>query len=300
MGRRAFAWMACMLVAGVARAVAAEEPPPPVEAHDLGNGLAMLVGSGGNVGVSIGADGVLLVDDQYERMTDGIREAVRKLGGERVRFVLNTHWHGDHTGGNERWTGLGAAIVAHENVRLRMASDQWNPLRQTTTKASPPAALPVITYADGIRLHLNGHEIDVIHVDPAHTDGDSIVVFRGDDVVHLGDTYFNGLYPYIDAASGGSLDGMIAAVDRSLALCGAKTRIIPGHGPLSNRAELETYRGMLAGVRDAVLEGIRAGRSLDEVVASRPTKPWDAKWGGGFLKPDVFVRIVYDSLSRRE
>ena len=272
----------------------------PVKIHDLGNGLAMLVGSGGNIGVSKGPDGVLLVDDQFAQMVPEIRKAIRRLGAERVRFVLNTHWHGDHVGGNEALASTGAVIVAHENVRARMSTDQWNSLRQATTKASKPKALPIVTYADGIRFHLNGHTIDVIHVDPAHTDGDSIVVFREDDVVHLGDTYFNGLYPYIDVPSGGSIDGMIAAADRALEIVTAKTRIIPGHGPLSNRSELETYRAMLVGVRDAVREGVLAGRSADAVVASRPSAAFDEKWGGGFLSPESFVRIVYTSLAPRE
>jgi glyoxylase-like metal-dependent hydrolase (beta-lactamase superfamily II) len=269
----------CALFVWAAGATA--QNTPPVRTEPLGNGVAMLVGAGGNVGVSVGADGVLLVDDQFERMTDGIRDAVRELGGGDVRFVLNTHWHGDHTGGNERWANNGAVVVAHENVRVRMSREQYNPLRQRTTPASP----------------VNGHEIDVIHVDPAHTDGDSIVVFRGDDVMHLGDTYFNGLYPYIDTSSGGSVDGMIAAADRALEIATEKTRIIPGHGPLSNRKELAAYRAMLVGVRDAVRDGVRAGKTVDEVVQSRPSSAFDAKWGGGFMKPDDFVRIVYGSLA---
>jgi glyoxylase-like metal-dependent hydrolase (beta-lactamase superfamily II) len=271
--------------------------PVRVETHDLGAGLAMLVGSGGNVGVSVGEDGVLLVDDQFARMTPPLREAVRALGGSGVRFILNTHWHGDHVGGNESWAQTGAVIVAHENVRARMSADQWNALRQTTTKASPRAALPIVTFDEGIRFHLNGHEIDVLHVDASHTDGDSIVVFKGANVIHAGDTYFNGFYPYIDTSSGGSVDGLIAATARVLGLSDGETRIIPGHGPLSNREELTAYRDMLVSIRDAVRAEIEKGRTIDQVVASKPSAAFDAKWGGGFMKPDLFVQILYTSLA---
>jgi glyoxylase-like metal-dependent hydrolase (beta-lactamase superfamily II) len=165
------------------------------------------------------------------------------------------------------------------------------------TKASPKLALPIVTFDEGIGFHLNGHEIEVLHVDPAHTDGDAIVVVRDANLLHLGDTYFNGLYPYIDLPSGGSVDGVIAAAERALALCDEATRIIPGHGPLSNAAELRAYRDMLKGVRDAVKQGIVDGRTADQVVASKPSAAYDATWGGGFLSPEDFVRIVYASLA---
>jgi cyclase len=278
---------------------ASAEEAPPLEVHDLGEGLAMLAGRGGNIGVLVGPDGALVVDDQFAPVTPQIEAAVAGLGSRSIRFVLNTHWHGDHTGGNENLARGGAVVVAHENVRARMSQDQWNPLRETTTKASPPAALPIITFAEGIRFHLNGQVVDVLHVDPAHTDGDAIVVFRGANVLHLGDTYFNGLYPYIDLPSGGSVDGVIAAAERALALCDDETRIIPGHGALSNAVELRAYRDMLVAVRRAVVQSIEQGRSADEIVASNPTAAWDEKLGGGFLSPESFVRIVHASLAQK-
>lgn len=288
-----------LLALSIATSAAAQDTSDvQIETIDLGSGLAMLIGRGGNIGVSMGPDGALLVDDQYAPITPKIEAAVKGLGPHPIRFVLNTHWHGDHVGGNENLAKAGAVLVAHHDVRKRMSEEQSNPLFNRTTPPSPAAALPIVTYEEGIRLHLNGQEIDVRHVDPAHTDGDSIVVFRPANVIHMGDVYFNGLYPFIDRASGGSVDGVIAAAEKGIALANAETRIIPGHGRLSNRAELEAYRDMLVTVRDAVQAGIDAGKTADEVVADQPTASFDGAWGGGFLKPTDFTRIVYSSLSR--
>ena len=267
-----------------------------IKTTDLGDGLAMLQGAGGNIGVSTGADGVFLIDDQYAPLTAKIEAAVRTLSEEKIRFVLNTHWHGDHTGGNENLGEAGALILAHERVRVRMSRDQFRPLTGQETPASAEIAWPVITFEDGVTLHLNGHTIEAIHVDPAHTDGGSIVYFHEADLLHMGDTYFAGFYPFIDTSSGGTVDGMIAATDRGLRLAGPKTRIIPGHGPLSTRADLAATRTMLISIRDRVLKLIEDGQDRDQVIAAMPTKEHDAVYGRGFIKPAVFAGIVYDSL----
>jgi len=267
-----------------------------IGARDLGSGLHMLTGRGGNMLVSLGPDGVFLIDDQYAPLTPKILAAIERLGGGAPRFVINTHWHGDHTGGNENLGRAGALILAHDDVRTRMSSEHVSQLRSRVTPASPAAALPVVTFNDELGLHLNGNTIRAIHVAPAHTDGDSIVHFAEANVLHTGDVYFNGLYPFIDVESGGRVDGVIAAVERAAALADEATRIVPGHGPLSNRAELLRYRDMLVAVRDAVKAGIGRGLGQEEIVASQPSAAFDAVWGNGFMSPAQFTSFVYQSL----
>lgn len=269
-----------------------------IQSEKLADGVYMLVGAGGNMGLSIGPDGAVLIDDQFAPLTDKIRAAVEAIEKREIRFVINTHWHFDHTGGNENLGKAGAVIVAHENVRKRMSADQVVEALGREFKASPKDALPVVSFTERVTLHLNGDDLDVFHVENAHTDGDAIVRFRKADVFHMGDTFFNGLYPFIDTHSGGGIDGMIAAADLVLGQADEKTRIIPGHGPIGDRAALQTYRDMLAGVREAVAAEIKAGRSLEEAVAARPTAKWDEAWGKGFMKPEKFVDIVYTSLKR--
>jgi glyoxylase-like metal-dependent hydrolase (beta-lactamase superfamily II) len=284
---------AAALLAGAA--VAQEDVE--IRRVDVAPGVHMLLGRGGNIGVSSGADGVVLVDDQFAPLSAKIRAAVATLGSGDVRFVLNTHWHGDHTGGNENFGRAGALIVAHDGVRARMSVEQVLALRDRVVPASPPEALPVVTFAESVTLHLNGDAIEAIHAPAAHTDGDTFIMFRGANVIHAGDIYFNGNFPFIDLSSGGSLTGLIAAVDAILERADDRTRIIPGHGPLSNRSELAAYRGMLLSVRDRVAQALAEGRSADESVASSLLQDLEGRWGGGFIDAETMIRTAHQSLS---
>jgi glyoxylase-like metal-dependent hydrolase (beta-lactamase superfamily II) len=268
-----------------------------IQAQKLSESVYMLTGAGGNMGLSVGDD-VFLIDDQFAPLTERIEAAIRKLTPRPIKFVLNTHWHFDHTGGNENLGKAGALIVAHENVRKRMSVEGFIEFLGMRFKAEPRQALPVVTFTRDVTFHLNGDEIYVVHVPNAHTDGDAIVHFRKSDVVHMGDTFFNRLYPFIDTSSGGRVDGVIAAADRVLEIAGAGTRIIPGHGPLASREDLRAYRDMLATVANRIRNELRAGRSLAQVLESRPTAEFDAVWGKGFLNPQRFVEMLYRNLEQ--
>jgi glyoxylase-like metal-dependent hydrolase (beta-lactamase superfamily II) len=267
--------------------------------QELAPGVYMLSGRGGNIGVSAGEDGVFIIDDQYAPLTEKIVAAIRAVSDEPIRFVLNTHWHGDHTGGNENLGEAGALIVAHDNVRERMSVEQFIEAFDSRTPPSPEGALPVVTFSASVTFHLNGDELHVFHVEHAHTDGDAIIHFRKSNVVHMGDTYFARVYPFIDVSTGGTIDGMIAAADKVLSIVDDDTQIIPGHGELSNKTELREYRAMLAGVRDAVAAEIAKGKSEDEVVAADPTARWNEEWGQAWLNAETFTRIVYSDLVRK-
>lgn len=267
-----------------------------IQVTDLGGGVYLLMGAGGNIGLSVGDDVTFLVDDQFAPLTEKITAAIAAITDMPVEFLLNTHWHGDHTGGNENLGKAGALIFAHENVRARMSVTQN--VFGRDVPAAPPVALPVITFNDTTTFHINGQTVYVRHVPNSHTDGDSIVYFREADVLHMADSYFSGMYPFIDVGSGGSIEGMIEAVNVGLELAGPATKIIPGHGPLSNRAELVAYRDMLVSVRDLIAAAIGEGKSKDDIVAAKPSRELDGKWGGVFVKPDNFVQTVFADLSR--
>jgi cyclase len=252
----------------------------------------MMAGAGGNLGVSIGEDAVFLIDDEYGPLTAKINAAIAKLTSKPVRFVVNTHWHLDHTGGNENLGNAGAIVVAHENVRRRMSTEQFIEFIRMAQPPSPKAALPIVTFAGAITFHLNGDEMRVIHVPRAHTDGDAIVHFVNSDVIHMGDAYFNGFYPFIDTSSGGTVEGVIAACDRALAIAKDTTRIIPGHGALSDKAGLQAYRDMLAAISGRIRKMIDAGARLEEITASNVTADYDAKWGKGFIAPSKFAEMI--------
>ncbi len=263
----------------------------------LAPGITALFGSGGNIGVATGPDATILVDDEFAELTPKIVAAARALSPTPIKFIINTHWHGDHTGGNANFGAAGAVIVAQDNVRTRMAAKQFIAFAKQTVPASSAIALPVVTFGDGVTLHLNGEDIRAIHVAPAHTDGDALVVFTHANVIHMGDTYLSASFPIVDLSSGGAVVGIVAAADRGLALGNAATKYIPGHGPVTGPAELRAYRDMVADIIAKIRAGIAAGKSVDAVIADHPTAAYDAKWGTGFMKPDVFVQIAYASLT---
>ena len=298
MPRRRLALAARVISLVTTTSAAAPEIPDSVQVRSerVAGNVWVLMGRGGNIGVLAGPDGVVMVDDEYAPLTDRIRAAIAAINPGPIRFLLNTHWHGDHTGGNENFGRAGVVIVAHDNVRVRMSTEQFMKTVDDRVPASPAAALPVVTFGQDVTVHLDGEETHAFHVPPAHTDGDVVVHFRTSNVIHAGDVYFNGIYPFIDLDSGGSVEGVIAAADRVLGLIGAGTKVIPGHGPLTDKAGLQRYRDMLVKVRDAVRPLVASGRSREEAIAAKPTAPLDAEWGKGFVKPDQFVAIVYDSL----
>lgn len=270
----------------------------PVQTVKLTDSVYMLVGAGGNVGLSVGPDSVFMVDDQFAPMAPKLKAAVAALTNRPVQFLLNTHFHFDHTGGNEAFGQDGAVIVAHDNVRRRMSSEQLISFIGARQAASPRIALPVVTVPGEVKLHVNGDEVHAFHVPAAHTDGDLVVHFAKSNVVHMGDTFFNGMYPFIDAGSGGTPDGVIAAYDRVLALTDAQTKIIPGHGPLATRADLQTTRDMLATVTARIKAARQAGQSNELIAAGKPAAEYDAKYGGGFIKAEQFVQMMLGAIPR--
>jgi glyoxylase-like metal-dependent hydrolase (beta-lactamase superfamily II) len=259
----------------------------------------MLMGAGGNIGLSVGADAPFVVDDQFAPLTPRIIAAIAQLTDKPVRFVINTHWHGDHTGGNENFGKAGALIVAHENVRRRVNPGEFREV-MGNTRQDPPDALPVVTFNDRVTFYWNGETIHVMHLPAAHTDGDAVIHFMNANVLHMGDLFFNGSYPFVDVQSGGDVDGVVAAADMALSHVNPSTRIIPGHGPLATPADLRRYRDMVATVRDRVAALKAEGKTEDQVVAARPSAEFDAAWSGGqAARIERFVRAVYVSVGPR-
>ncbi len=271
-----------------------------IRAVPIARGLTMLLGAGGNIGVCTGEDGVILIDDQFAELSGRIKAKVDSIsGGKPIRFVINTHWHGDHVGGNEKLGQAGAVILAQDNVRRRMSAMQFIAAFQETVPPSPPKALPIVTFTDSMTLHANGYEMRVFHVRNAHTDGDVMIWFPEADALHMGDCLFNGRFPLIDVSSGGTLDGMIAADDIALTLVKGTTRIIPGHGPLADKAVLQDYRDMLVQVRERLTPLVRQRKTPDQIIALHPLADMDSTWGKGNIKTDRFIRIIAEDLSRR-
>lgn len=274
-----------------------QPPATEIRAQAVAPGLWVLYGNGGNIGVSAGDDGVLLVDDQFAPLVPAIEAAVKQLNPGPVRFVLNTHWHHDHTGGNEALAGKGALVIAHDGVRRRLSSDSFNEFLQRATPAAAPGAWPIVTFSEEMSFHINGEELRVIHVPNAHTDGDAIVHFRNANALHLGDLYFNGLYPFIDVDSGGSWSGLLAAIEHILEITDADTRFIPGHGPLATRADLQAYRDMLATTGNRMRQLILDGKSLEEISASAPFADYDETWHWSFITRERYVRMLHRAIT---
>jgi glyoxylase-like metal-dependent hydrolase (beta-lactamase superfamily II) len=269
-----------------------------IQTQQLTPSLYMLLGEGGNIALSTGPDGSVLVDTQYAPLNAKILAAVRAAGGGDVKYVINTHWHGDHTGGNEPLGKAGAVIIAHDNVLTRLSSEQFMAAFNQRVPAAPAVARPVITFPSRTTFHLNGDVVQVVHVANAHTDGDSIVHFTNANVIHTGDTYMKDIYPFIDVSSKGSIDGFIAAADVVLSRANASTKIIPGHGALATKADLQRFHDMLVSARGKIQALIDQGMTEDEVVAAKPTAEFDAAWGQGFMNPENFTRFSYQSLKK--
>ncbi len=249
-------------------------------AHPVAGSVYYLEGAGGNIGVTIGEDGVVMIDDQYAPLTDRIVAAIRELTDQEIRFLINTHVHGDHTGGNENLGRMGVIILARDEVRVRLAQQ------------SPAAALPVLTYSDAITIHLNGEEVFAFPVPPAHTDGDTFIHFRDSDVIHAGDVFRTTAYPVIDTNNGGTLDGTLQALALLIGTAGPETRIIPGHGQVSDRLDVMAFRDMILDVRSRVAPLVDQGMSYADVVAANPTAAYNDRYGD----PDRFLRAVYSEL----
>ncbi len=266
-----------------------------IESTQVADNIYMLTGSGGNIGVIIGEDGTFIIDDQFAPLTEKITAKIAELTDKPVKFVMNTHWHGDHTGGNENFGKAGALIVAHDNVRERMNARQ---LEEAIENADASAALPVVTFAQDVTFHINGETVHAFHVKDAHTDGDAIIHFKNANVMHLGDTFFAGRFPYIDLDSGGTVDGMISSANRVLSLANDDTKIIPGHGPLSTPADLKKYRDVLMKIRAKVIIMVREDKTLEEVMAANPTEGYE-DWGTGFINSERLITIMYNDLSKQ-
>ncbi|MDT7605181.1 MAG: cyclase [Acidobacteriota bacterium] len=289
--------VACCALAVCARAQQDFSKVQIKTTHISGN-IYMLEGSGGNIGVSAGADGIIIIDDEFAPLADKIRAALKEINPGAIHFILNTHFHGDHTGGNPIF-GRDGTIIAHDNVRKRLAAGQP---AQGTSAGTPPApkeALPVITYGQSVSVHFNGEEIKVIHFPHGHTDGDSVIFFTGSNVVHMGDDFFAARFPFVDIDSGGDVLGLTKNVADIIAQLPADVKVIPGHGPLSTLDDLKAYHRMLTTTTDIVRRQIKAGKTLEQIKAAGLPDEWKT-WGAGFIKTDRWIETVYRSLNNQK
>ncbi len=286
-----------ILCVGVETGYAQDFSKVEIKVTKVAGNVYMLEGAGGNIGVSVGPDGILIVDDQFAPLADKIKAALKSLGEGKLKFVLNTHYHGDHTGGNVVF-GPEAPIIAQTNVRQRLSVEQKSKFFNRTTPASPKEALPVITFDQAVSVFFNGEEIKVIHFPHGHTDGDSVIFFTGSNVVHMGDDFFNGRFPVVDLEAGGNVEGMTKNVGDIISKLPAGVKVIPGHGALSDVEGLKSFHRMLVETTDIVRKRMAAGKTLDQIKAEGLPEEWKA-WGSGFIKTDLWLTLVYSSLSAK-
>lgn len=286
-------YLALLLLAASGALAQTDFSKVDVKAVKVAGSVYMLTGAGGNIAASIGEDGIVIIDDQYAPLAPKIEAALRLITPKTVRFVINTHYHGDHTGGNEHF-GKSGPIVAHENVRKRLAAG--TAARGRTTPPAPAAALPVLTFAESVTIHLNGEDIRAVHTPHGHTDGDSVIWFTRSNVVHMGDQFFLGRFPYVDRENGGSVRGLIRNIDEVLPRIPEDAKVIPGHGALSDKNGLRTFVAMLRGTMAAVEGGLAAGKTLEQLKSEKVLAGWDT-WGEGFIKTDFWIETLHAELT---
>jgi cyclase len=267
-----------------------------IETIPVVHNIYMLTGNGGNIGLFLGSDGTFIVDDQFAPLTDKILAAIKSVGGYTPRFLINTHFHGDHTGGNENLGKAGTLIVSHDNVRRRLVNGSFIEAFGMNSPPADKAALPVITFSEDMHFHINDESVRAIHVASAHTDGDSFIHFENANVVHAGDVFFNGFYPFIAVDNGGSVRGTIEAVDVMLSITDSNSKIIPGHGPLGNKVQLQAYRDMLDTAYTRLLKLKNEGVSMEDAIVNGPLDDLEATWGGGIFDGDKWISIIYSGV----
>jgi glyoxylase-like metal-dependent hydrolase (beta-lactamase superfamily II) len=284
--------------AAVAQAQQPDYSKVQIKATKVAGNVYMLEGAGGNIGVSVGDDGLLIVDDQFAPLADKIRAALKGIADKKLHFILNTHWHGDHTGGNVSF-GPEATIIAHDNVRKRLSTEQKSTVFNRTTPPSPKEALPVITFDKTLTVHFNGEEIRAIHFPQGHTDGDSVIFFTSSNVVHLGDDFFAGRFPFVDLESGGTVEGLVRNIGEIITKIPEGAKLIPGHGPISTIDDLKNYHRMLQQTTEIVRQKIAAGKTLEQIKSEGLPEEWKP-WGEGFIKTDRWVETIYRSLTAKK